>query len=414
MISQDALFELFLKQSIKDYNGVIDSFLKDPSSIFADKNEQTGLFFDALTRKLANWKKSKECIYRNCKEKSIKKSHTIAKSAFLSVIAEKGHLYTPALNYKTYGTEIKKIGVNDASTFPGFCQDHEKLFFAFEQSKRIAGDSDAFRQIYRTICREIVIKEFRLNTILHLRDSYKKFRDGKLFIEIKKLPIMKLIERNSKISNFEYEGSDALLNSFDTEIKNLKRDIRKFRGIYFKRIHDELELKSKKQFFCGMNITVKGQVPVALAGRGNFVAAMDINSEPKTIELITIVLPSENETTVIIFSSVENEEYIKGYVERFLRQDFGIINMIESWMMYGSDHWFIKPSIWEKITAENQKVIVSDIMDPSKRISSFYPKTIFNDFKRDRLLALIKLKSNEEFEKMIIVENGKFTDAEVP
>ncbi len=180
--------------------------------------------------------------------------------------------------------------------------------------------------------------------------------------------------------------------------------------MYYDKIHDDLEQKTDEEHFCGVNILIQEQLPIALAGRGNFKASASADDKPKTVELILNVLPTENETNVVIFSLKENEDYVNAYLNRFMRQDFGIINMIESWMVYGSDHWFLKPSIWEKMTLENQIEFRKEIMNTGSNIASNYKKTVFNTFKRERIADLMNTKTISEFEKFSLNEKKKYTD----
>ena len=53
------------------------------------------------------------------------------------------------------------IGINEASTFPGYCLEHENLFSEFENIKDFKTGEHMGLQLYRTVCREIVINEYQ-------------------------------------------------------------------------------------------------------------------------------------------------------------------------------------------------------------------------------------------------------------
>lgn len=55
--------------------------------------------------------------------------------------------------------DIERMGINTASSFPGFCSDHESIFHTFENTKEIHKDKDIRLQLFRTICRELQVKK---------------------------------------------------------------------------------------------------------------------------------------------------------------------------------------------------------------------------------------------------------------
>ena len=407
--------ELFSEIILDPYDNLYNSFLKDQNSFF-NKNELLSIFYKDLQKTIKDWKNSRQCIYRNCQNISIKSSHSITKGMFLSTISENNHVYTPAPDYNTSATKVKKVGINIASTFPGFCSEHEKLFFDFEMSGKFNSELDIFKQIYRTICREIIIKEFRLKTLQEQQNSYKKYRDEKLLVEIKKQPNIKLFEHgDKKIKSITYEGSngDPVLNSYQSEIEDLKKDIEDFKKAFYDRIHDDIELKTNESNFYCLNIAIEQKLPIALAGRVNVEITEQRNGisvNTRNIDLILNVLPTLNDTNIFIFSASENENFINKYLDGFTKHEFGIIEMIESWMVHGSDHWFIQPSIWEKISKENQNAIINDIVHTKNNIGSVYNKTIFNDLKRELFFEIKKSKDVKDYQRILKIEKSKFTD----
>jgi hypothetical protein len=102
-----------------------------------------------------------------CTTKVIK-AHTISKSGSLKQIAENGHVMgtRTSLNelIKTEGVLVtKKVGINDASTFTGFCSYHDKeLFAALEDRKITLSNEQLFLLAYRSTSRELYAKEEQL------------------------------------------------------------------------------------------------------------------------------------------------------------------------------------------------------------------------------------------------------------
>lgn len=63
------------------------------------------------------------------------------------------------------------------------------------------------------------------------------------------------------------------------------------------------------------------------------------------MDVIINVLPFDKETFIIISGLRNYKEHIKYYIRHF-EDPLNVTNMAETWMVHGSDHWFLKPNIW--------------------------------------------------------------------
>ena len=115
---------------------------------------------------------------------------TIQESA-LKIISEKNYLYTISPNKIEQKGDIgvffiEKINFCNATTFPGFCSEHEAIFKDYENNKKLTEDIHYIKQIYRTVCLIYKKQEFQLKQFEILADEYIKFRDRKLFDRLPK------------------------------------------------------------------------------------------------------------------------------------------------------------------------------------------------------------------------------------
>ena len=88
-----------------------------------------------------------------------------------------------------------------------------------------------------------------------------------------------------------------------------------------------------------------------------------------------------------------------------------LINKVESWMIFNSDHWFINPTVWKKINKSDQEEILDSLFSNKQSEYGEFHKTIFNDIKL-KAIKLIETKSNEipdSHLKFILKEKGKIT-----
>jgi hypothetical protein len=105
------------------YDRAVTDFDADHTVIYPSEADRLRLFHASQKRWSRSWSRAALCMYEGCTEQSVTRSHSISVSASVNLIAEDGHVATPRL--KETGVEMERIGVHDASTFPGFCQRHE-------------------------------------------------------------------------------------------------------------------------------------------------------------------------------------------------------------------------------------------------------------------------------------------------
>ena len=100
-------------------------------------------------------------------------AHSIQKSGLLSTISENGHVYTLSADMsdlkKNFGiTTYKKKSINKVSTFLGFCKHHDnELFKPIDDQYLIPTDQQVLLYAYRSLSREMFVKENVLNHLKH-------------------------------------------------------------------------------------------------------------------------------------------------------------------------------------------------------------------------------------------------------
>lgn len=109
-----------------------------------------------------------EVMKTECSKKIIK-AHSVSKGSSLKAIAEDGHVYTTfKTNHDFSVSKIvrpKKVGINQASVFTGFCSNHDKQIFApIEDDAFNKSAYHCFLVAYRSLCRELFVKESAANT----------------------------------------------------------------------------------------------------------------------------------------------------------------------------------------------------------------------------------------------------------
>jgi hypothetical protein len=113
-------------------------------------------------------KKSYICMYPNCTKKAIQ-SHSQQKEGQLRAIAIEGMVYTLLRNqYRALKTSsadglplLHKIGISEASSFPGFCSNHDRIIFEDIDTKVLEQNNEkqSFLLLLRSFCYECSQKQ---------------------------------------------------------------------------------------------------------------------------------------------------------------------------------------------------------------------------------------------------------------
>jgi len=373
------------KELLKRIEDAIDKAMYDfkanENSIFDNEKEKLIFKYKSLAP-LKRWKKKQTCIVRNCKNKSIERSHTIQKSGSIKNIAEDGHVLTPRFNIDIGEMEMFSIGINEASTFPGYCSEHERIFKDFENIKDFQTGEHIGLQLYRTVCREIVITENHIKTTNQLVKDYKIFRDKKINESIAdNVGIETIKSEKINIKNLKFSNKDRRLQLAENNIKEEKKYLDEFLYKFHDAILNDLS-KKKFQKIAYKSIIYDREIPVALAGCGNF--RIKLKSKFKNIEVILNVLPLENKTYIFIATLKKFTKELDSYMSQFINP-LEVVSMIENWMIHGSDHWFIKPSVWNKIDENKRQEILETILDYSYNIGNEFTISIFNELKMESI-----------------------------
>lgn len=115
---------------------------------------------DKFSRKICLAPKS---VHDECAKKIVK-AHTVPKSSSLKAIAVDGHVLGLKLgleSFQKHNGKIRpeKVGINNASTFTGFCQKHDdQLFSCLEKEAFKKSEEQCFKLAFRSFAREYYTK----------------------------------------------------------------------------------------------------------------------------------------------------------------------------------------------------------------------------------------------------------------
>jgi hypothetical protein len=92
------------------------------------------------------------------------------------------------------------------------------------------------------------------------------------------------------------------------------------------------------------------------------------------------ILPQGKITLTFIAAARQHSDAVALCMNRML-SGFGALHAMESWMVYGSDHWFIRPSAWEAIPEARRSLILT-IENVDYNIGDAPPFSILDEARR--------------------------------
>ena len=335
----------------------------------------------------------RQCIYPKCTKRTIKRSHSIPKSASLKIISENGHVLKP--NVDEYGKELKVkmdiVGINNASVFPGFCEEHERLFSIYENDAKIDTQKKVLLQSYRAICREIVVAENRLSVQSQLYREYKKTIERESLTYLNGLA-KKHIELD-KFKEISIDGGDKLFLYFEKMIKYINKSLVILKE-YSEALISEITDDAKSSNIIFSAISIDYLFPVALCGFAN--SELQINGNHSEFLLIMNVVPINKGTYIVCATTKKNKKIFDKYIECYHQHCLSALNMVESFMVFGSDYWFIKPSKWHALPDDRKEVILADILQSKESFLEMYPLSIFDEARKFFIDAFLKNTKDRE------------------
>lgn len=275
-----------------------------------------------------------------CSE-GIIKAHTIQKRGGIAAIAEKGHVLTVKPTMKDLieskgKPSPRKIGINNASVFPGFCNKHDTALFKPIEGKSLCLNKEtAFLLSYRAIAYERFTKEVQLRAIAAQREMDR----GKSFIH------------QSVIQ--------TCLNALADGIQIGLRDVERWKAQFDTRL-----LSNSYEDFHFLALTFDNVLPVVASCA--FHPEFDLQGNPLQrlgrdgvdLEHIALnVTTFGNQTTLVLGWIGSNDGPAKGFADSFVRvADDRKANVLVRLLFLQTDNLFLKPSWWNGLPPARQEI----------------------------------------------------------
>jgi hypothetical protein len=324
------------------------------------------------------WSTPRTCIYPGCSSQTVKRSHAISKSNSLKNIADKGHVLQPFVDVFAphLAVSMKSIGINTASTFPGFCEEHEELFQKYENEEIHENDFIPL-QTYRSICREVVHLKIEIEIIENELSSYKhKLEQEATSIIIERLKKRGIFEKPERT---EIKGVDKIL----IRLEKLKKE-HQSRLTYLKKHSDQIiyeflsDPPDQEVEIISKGIVIDKKIPISLCGY----SSLAYENEGMNNMLFTVnIIPLKNSTYIFCSTEKPHKKPFDNITNYYFQSPLTVLSFVEAFMVYGSDHWYISPEYWESFSYEKKQVILSEIFNVDKLFTSEFEYSIFDDIR---------------------------------
>lgn len=367
-----------MQRIVEAIDRVCDELFEERNLAFIDDAERKAFYYERRKRGDRRWAAAHVCMYPSCSGRSITRSHTLSRSGPLERIADNGHVVTPTFDRSNGILTARRIGIRDASTFPGFCETHEAMFHPFEQRKELSTLEDHVLQFFRLVCREIRVRELEVEAMRTLATEHRQLVERRGTERIRELLGTSFLEAH-KVGSLQFREYDRRHTRILERVRDMEQRIASYQSEFLAPLHAEIEGAGGDDLTI-IALSTNVELPVCLGGRGNFFCQTQDGAKRETI-VFGNVWPSASGTAVALLARKERHDDLSAYLHSFLKRPLGLLSLIETWMVHGTDHWFMRPSDWNAIPQERQSQILADILDDSRNVGSEYPCSIFDTFR---------------------------------
>ncbi|WP_338627578.1 SEC-C domain-containing protein [Clostridium baratii] len=276
-----------------------------------------------------------ECIYydkNSCKGQIIG-AHTLQNNGVLTKLSEKNHVFMIKPKVDKYGgkADFEKVGRNKATTFMGFCKEHDdKIFAEIEKEGYMGTEKQKFLYAYRAFAQEYHKKERLMKS---MQASFKL------------KPSM--LKSSFIVSNYRYRQ----LEMFDIN--------------EYKRKFDEAFRLNEYSLLETIEIVIENEYDFAVTSMFTLITDLENNlvndSYSKKFErmkscFITVV-PINNKTLILISWLKEDNEIFKNYKRQIenLNED-ELKNYLNNMLPRYTENIIFSPRLIEKWSTEEKEI----------------------------------------------------------
>ncbi|EIJ39010.1 hypothetical protein JoomaDRAFT_2012 [Galbibacter orientalis DSM 19592] len=284
-----------------------------------------------------------DCLIEECSEKAIN-SHILQKNGVLSNIESSGHIYEikPIDVFKWTGknfgsiTAFKKIGLNQAHSYPTLCNQH---------------DTDIFLPIET---HPLDFNEYQINLLFAFRTLLSMIRKEQIIKERETRTINSAILKSNPntVSALQYSKQNLIV--IEELLKSRNKEFSKFKV--------DLESENKNFDFISLSYPLKEAY------------ASSIHISPNKLESIyTNIFPYEGKSKILIFYPINTtDKWTLEYLESWKSLNENELEMrLSTHLIMQCENWGISEKVYENLSIEKQKDLIKISQN---NLFNMYPK----------------------------------------
>ncbi|WP_201597665.1 YecA family protein [Psychrobacter vallis] len=271
------------------------------------------------------------------------KSHTISKSSTLKSIADStNHVLGLKQNLSNFqknkeNLRFEKIGINNASTFKGFCKKHDKLLFSCFEDKPFLGTKEqCIALTYRSVAKEIYAKEEAIEAAKFMRRNAD--RGKSIFFQI---IIQKDIYPYKLGSEMALSELYKIKSNLDAELSNNSNDSYNF-----------------------LVIESASPLPIVVSSITNPTHnfkdehLQDLASLEEVAEQLVFNAFTSKRKGFVVFSWLKKAEVIDKFINSLLEiNKKDMFSYLVNFFFSSAENTFISPDWWNTLSTEQQQKI---------------------------------------------------------
>ncbi len=129
-------------------------------------------------------------------------------------------------------------------------------------------------------------------------------------------------------------------------------------------------------------------LPVGLSGAASI--PRPLSGKGGRLHFVMGLLPHATSSLTFVVGVADDESDLIAYEKRWMQHALEFLSMVESWMINGTDQWYLRPSVWDKMGTKRQESILQEIEACSRSVHEESEHAIFDDV-RQSLLPLFEV-----------------------
>ena len=297
-----------------------------------------------LSRAAASRAERETCHFPKCDRGTVENSHAIQMSGPLASLANSRNRVTTPTWRKDSGLILDEVPIRSATTFPGYCSEHEEEFQVWEKHSQITTQKDELLQAMRSVDWEAYSAQRGLAVKATLDPLVEVLVE--VSVELGEPLLTVMFEARKRISDWS-----SKVGIKRGRLAMLRTDILTGLGLAQSAFGPAVVSAYRLQ----------ERFPVALSGS----ALMDYTFDGRALSslLLVVLLPNANDTLLMLCTESVDESWLRLYEQRYFDDVDRRKESIEKWMLDGTFNWAVSPDWWRGLPAATRQCAEERLRD---------------------------------------------------